>query len=181
MTRQRHADTSFAQTNTKHKQITNSLIKSKRIEDISMPAIAKQNQLYYKRFTNMYRFLLIAAALLTAATAFSPASSSFAIASRTNAGQFNRLLFMVDESSEESSSTATSLEEKMKSWEASEEEIKAATLGGVVPGGGSSEGRTDAFDVGLYIMFPVMVISCLAVSTGELFVYDVQHDQFRFY
>ena len=87
---------------------------------------------------------------------------------------------MADESSEESSSTATSLEEKMKSWEASEEEIKAATLGGVVPGGGSSEGRTDAFDVGLYIMFPVMVISCLAVSTGELFVYDVQHDQFRF-
>ncbi|KAL7515037.1 hypothetical protein ACHAWX_000803 [Stephanocyclus meneghinianus] len=40
----------------------------------------------------------------------------------------------------------------MKSWEASEEEIKAASLGGVVPG------RSDAFDVGLYILFPVMVI-----------------------
>jgi len=59
----------------------------------------------------------------------------------------------------------------MKSWEASEEEIKAATLGGVVPGtsiGGAKEaddaGRTDAFDVGLYIAFPIMVISCLAVS-----------------
>ena len=56
----------------------------------------------------------------------------------------------------------------MKSWEASEEEIKAATLGGVVPGssigGGGDAGRTDAFDVGLYIAFPIMVISCLAVS-----------------
>ena len=47
----------------------------------------------------------------------------------------------------------SSLEEKMKSWEASEDEIKAATLGGVVPG------RSDAFDVGLYIAFPLMVLS----------------------
>ena len=56
----------------------------------------------------------------------------------------------------------------MKSWEASEEEIKAATLGGVVPGssigGVEDAGRTDAFDVGLYIAFPIMIISCLAVS-----------------
>ena len=55
----------------------------------------------------------------------------------------------------------------MKSWEASEDEIKAATLGGVVPGSGSSGdgvGRTDAFDVGLYIAFPIMVLACLAVS-----------------
>ena len=43
----------------------------------------------------------------------------------------------------------------MKSWEASEEEIKAVTLGGVVPG------RSDAFDVGLYIAFPLMVASGL--------------------
>ena len=71
-----------------------------------------------------------------------------------------------DEEASEAAST-TSLEEKMKSWEASEEEIKAATLGGVVPpGGGSGDGvgRTDAFDVGLYIAFPIMVLACLAVS-----------------
>ena len=59
----------------------------------------------------------------------------------------------------------------MKSWEASEEEIKAATLGGVVPGGGSGDGvgRTDAFDVGLYIAFPIMVLACLAVSDIDVF------------
>ena len=81
---------------------------------------------------------------------------------------------MAEDTTDSSSTTTTtvSLEEKMKSWEASEEEIKAATLGGVVPGtsigGGAKEaddaGRTDAFDVGLYIAFPIMVISCLAVS-----------------
>jgi hypothetical protein len=62
-----------------------------------------------------------------------------------------------DEASEAESPSATSesLEQKMKSWEASEEEIKAATLGGVVPG------RSDAFDVGLYIAFPLMVLSGL--------------------
>ena len=51
--------------------------------------------------------------------------------------------------------TKLSLEEKMKNWEASDEEIKAATLGGVVPE------RADGFDVGLYIAFPFMVIGCL--------------------
>lgn len=53
--------------------------------------------------------------------------------------------------------TKLSLEDKMKSWEASEEEIRAASLGGVVPSGNSGE-RTDAFDVGLYILFPIMII-----------------------
>jgi hypothetical protein len=81
------------------------------------------------------------------------------------------------------SSSSVSLAEKMKSWEATDEEIRAATLGGVVPGlsapglkgfdgnfgnndrGGAPGGsRTDAFDVGLYIAFPIMVLSCLAVS-----------------
>lgn len=51
--------------------------------------------------------------------------------------------------------TKISLEEKMAGWEASEEEIKAATLGGVVPE------RTDSFDVGLYVAFPFMIIGCL--------------------
>lgn len=45
----------------------------------------------------------------------------------------------------------------MKSWEASEDEIKAASLGGVIPKGRGEE-RSDAFDVGLYILFPIMVI-----------------------
>ncbi|EJK75891.1 hypothetical protein THAOC_02371 [Thalassiosira oceanica] len=63
--------------------------------------------------------------------------------------------------------TTMSLEDKMKSWEASEEEIRAASLGGVVPGGGG-EPRTDAFDIGLYIAFPIMVIGCLALVCAGL-------------
>lgn len=51
--------------------------------------------------------------------------------------------------------TRLSLEEKMANWEATEEEIKAATLGGVVPE------RSDSFDVGLYVAFPFMVAGCL--------------------
>ncbi len=43
----------------------------------------------------------------------------------------------------------------MKGWEATEEEVKAKTLGGIVPG------RSDAFDVGLYIAFPILIISSL--------------------
>jgi hypothetical protein len=95
---------------------------------------------------------------------------------------------VVVEQQSSSSSSAVSLAEKMKSWEATEDEIRSATLGGIVPGGlsapgikgfdgkfgdrNSSEGgggvtttgagRTDAFDVGLYIAFPIMVLSCLA-------------------
>ena len=92
-----------------------------------------------------------------------------------------------DSSGLPSSSSAVSLAEKMKSWEATEDEIRSATLGGIVPGGVSAPGikgfdgkfgdrissegvttttgaggRTDAFDVGLYIAFPIMVLSCLA-------------------
>lgn len=55
-----------------------------------------------------------------------------------------------------SSGTKQSLEEKMAKWEASEEEIKAASLGGVVP-----QQRSDSFDVGLYVAFPFMIIGCL--------------------
>jgi len=62
--------------------------------------------------------------------------------------------------------TKLSLEEKMKNWEASEEEIKSATLGGVVPG----KNRTDGFDVGLYIAFPFMVVGCLIFLLFPLLV-----------
>lgn len=56
----------------------------------------------------------------------------------------------------------------MKSWEASEEEIKAATLGGVIP-----ENRSDAFDIGLYIAFPIMVIGCLIFAFFPLIVSNI--------
>jgi hypothetical protein len=54
-----------------------------------------------------------------------------------------------------SEASKKSLEDKMKDWEASDEEIKAASLGGVVPG------RTDGFDIGLFIAFPFIVGSAL--------------------
>jgi hypothetical protein len=90
-------------------------------------------------------------------------------------------------SSSSKSSSSASLAEKMKSWEATEDEIRASTLGGVVPGlsapgmkgfdgkfgsdkGTTVGGRTDAFDVGLYIAFPIMVLSCLAVSSVGVWV-----------
>jgi hypothetical protein len=62
-------------------------------------------------------------------------------------------------SSSSSATTKSSLEEKMKGWQATDEEIRAATLGGVVPQ------RSDAFDLGLYIAFPIMV------ATGLLFAF----------
>jgi hypothetical protein len=74
-----------------------------------------------------------------------------------------------EESTTDADSTASaeeptekiSLEDKMKSWEASEEELRAASLGGVIP---QPRDRTDAFDVGLYIAFPIMVITGLAFA-----------------
>lgn len=75
--------------------------------------------------------------------------------------------------SDESTSKPT-LEEKMKSWEASEEEIKAATLGGMVPSGNKE--RTDAFDVGLYIAFPLMVLSGLAFALFPLIMGNIDVD-----
>jgi hypothetical protein len=56
--------------------------------------------------------------------------------------------------------TKLSLEEKMKKWEATEEEIKAATLGGVGIPKANGE-RTGAFDIGLYVAFPFMIIGSL--------------------
>jgi len=47
-----------------------------------------------------------------------------------------------------------SLEEKMLAWEATDEEKRASTLGGIVP-------SSDGFDVGLWIMFPFIVATSL--------------------
>jgi hypothetical protein len=60
------------------------------------------------------------------------------------------------------------LEEKMKGWDATPEEIKAATLGGIVPAK-----RSDAFDVGLYIMFPLLVISSLVFAFFPLIMGNI--------
>jgi hypothetical protein len=57
--------------------------------------------------------------------------------------------------------TKQSLQEKMKTWQASEQEIKAASLGGVIPKQQSTAERSDSFDVGLYVAFPFMIITCL--------------------
>ncbi len=85
---------------------------------------------------------------------------------------------ILNESTEETSEEPAekmSLEEKMKSWEASEEEIRAASLGGIVP---QSRERTGAFDVGLYIAFPIMVLTGLAFAVfpfimGNIDVSDI--------
>jgi hypothetical protein len=97
-------------------------------------------------------FLLLAAVILlqilSGSEAFSPSRPFFSKASTCSTPLYNT-------EEDDVPSKPSSLEEKMSSWEASEDEIKAATLGGVVPG------RNDAFDVGLYIAFPLMVASCL--------------------
>ena len=76
-----------------------------------------------------------------------------------------------DEDEESAGSKLSSLEEKMKGWEATEEEVKAATLGGMVPGN-----RSDAFDVGLYIAFPLMVLSGLAFAVFPLIMGNLDVD-----
>jgi hypothetical protein len=73
---------------------------------------------------------------------------------------------------EESTPTTTikkmTLEEKMKGWEATEAEMKAASLGGVIPS--QNRERTGAFDVVLFIAFPLMVLSGLAFALFPLIV-----------
>mmetsp|Transcript_2856 Transcript_2856/g.7844 ORF Transcript_2856/g.7844 Transcript_2856/m.7844 type:complete len:154 (-) Transcript_2856:122-583(-) len=131
------------------------------------------------RPTNVRSMLLLAAivfaCLASQTESFSSSSSLAHLGQRSiTCATLNRkdsLLIVrdgTDESSVEGStsppakaSESMSLEEKMKSWEASEEEIRAASLGGVVP---QSRDRTEAFDVGLYIAFPIMVLTGLAFA-----------------
>ena len=82
----------------------------------------------------------------------------------------NRIVFMSSEDGEEEPSAKESLEEKMKKWEATEEEQKAATLGGGVPG------RSDSFDLVLYILFPFMVLSGLAFAFFPLIMDKIDVD-----
>uniref|UniRef100_A0A6U5IPN5 Transmembrane protein n=1 Tax=Corethron hystrix TaxID=216773 RepID=A0A6U5IPN5_9STRA len=53
-----------------------------------------------------------------------------------------------------------SLEEKMLEWEATDEELRAASLGGMMPRPAKSQ-ATDGFDIGLWIMFPFIVVTSL--------------------
>ena len=62
------------------------------------------------------------------------------------------------------------LEEKMASWEATEEEQQSATLGGFLSGMTPGKSKTDGFDVGLYIAFPIMVVTGLVFALFPLLV-----------
>ena len=105
--------------------------------------------------------LLTALCLPQSSTAFQVAvHHAPSVSTRATLGTRPTRLFAesADESADEPSSpeTKVSLEEKMKSWEASEEEIRDASLMGVVPGQ-----KTDGFDIGLYVAFPFMIIGSL--------------------
>eukprot|EP00529_Nitzschia_sp_RCC80_P036283 CAMPEP_0113466590 /NCGR_PEP_ID=MMETSP0014_2-20120614/14354_1 /TAXON_ID=2857 /ORGANISM="Nitzschia sp." /LENGTH=164 /DNA_ID=CAMNT_0000358825 /DNA_START=173 /DNA_END=667 /DNA_ORIENTATION=+ /assembly_acc=CAM_ASM_000159 len=120
---------------------------------------------------------------LTTVEAFSTSCATTRISTSTTFSKNTGMLttgfrrFMSSSSSDDEDpdtpTTKLSLEEKMAQWEATDEEKKAATLGGLIPepvgGSGKSSGpeepgsveRSDAFDVGLYIAFPIMVLSGL--------------------
>jgi len=117
---------------------------------------------------------------LTTVEAFSPSCATSRISTSTTLSQNTgmsttgfRRMASDDQDPDDAPTTKLSLEEKMAQWEATDEEKKAATLGGLIPepvgGSGKSSGpeepgsveRSDAFDVGLYIAFPIMVLSGL--------------------
>lgn len=86
------------------------------------------------------------------------------------------VLWNTESETEEGEKPKMSLEEKMKSWEASEEELKAASLGGVIPKSMVGKERTGAFDVGLYIAFPIMVITGLIFALFPLIMGSIDVD-----
>lgn len=112
--------------------------------------------------TTLFLAAIVLACMSFQIEAFAPPSSSIV-------GGFSpRSTVVIRESSDETTESSgeegpekVSLEEKMKSWEASEEEIRAASLGGVIP---QPRERTEAFDIGLYIAFPIMVLTGLAFA-----------------
>lgn len=58
-----------------------------------------------------------------------------------------------ESTSSKDSATKKSLEEKMKDWESTEEEIKEKSLGGLYVGR-----KSDGFDIGIALAFPVIVL-----------------------
>jgi hypothetical protein len=118
---------------------------------------------------NMKAFILIEVTLLLACNAFSPSFNQRIARSQVATRQPSTILRESSENNDnegKKASTKISLEEKMRGWEATEEEVKAASLGGIVPG----RERTDAFDVGLYIAFPIMVVASLLVAFFPLII-----------
>mmetsp|Transcript_13363 Transcript_13363/g.33629 ORF Transcript_13363/g.33629 Transcript_13363/m.33629 type:complete len:144 (+) Transcript_13363:166-597(+) len=124
---------------------------------------------------------LILASVVLACLSIGTDSFSTTSLARTTLPTKSSLVILRSEEEETTEPAAAaekmSLEEKMKSWEASEEEIRAASLGGVVPQPRDAE-RTDAFDVGLYIAFPIMVLTGLAFAVfpfimGNIDVSDI--------
>ena len=117
---------------------------------------------------NSLLLLAIVATLASPAVAFSPSrgvASKLPTSTTSSAGPASSkydIMRLLAESEEGEGDTSDapklSLEEKMKSWEASEEEIKAASLGGITAG---SKSGTDGFDVGLWVMFPFIVATSL--------------------
>ena len=104
----------------------------------------------------VYRLPTILVALVVALTG--RVASSFVIAPRITPSTSRRLHLTPQRStggdSEESEVIRSSLEEKMAGWDATEEEIRKASLGGMVP---QKKEGTDSFDIGLWIMFPFIV------------------------
>lgn len=120
------------------------------------------------RQQNFILFLIIAIQFISLNHAFSVTKSVLAPPKISTQRLFDSASDEpADESTPHDAVASESLESKMKSWEASEEEIKAATLGGVVPG------RGDAFDIGLYIAFPLMVLSGLAFAFFPLIMGNI--------
>jgi hypothetical protein len=70
-------------------------------------------------------------------------------------------------------SAVESLERKMSRWEATDEEVKAATLGGITPGGLGGKQRNDGFDIGLYIAFPFMILGSLLFAFFPLIMDNI--------
>jgi hypothetical protein len=128
--------------------------------------------------SNKKAFILIAATLLLTCDAFSPLLNRKNARSQVLSFAARQQITILRQSSENNDNeeegkaiTKKTLEEKMKGWEATEEEQKAATLGGVIPGGDRE--RTDAFDVGLYIAFPLMIGTLLLFAIFPLIMGNI--------
>ena len=75
------------------------------------------------------------------------------------------------ESTDKKDELKSKLEKKMAAWEATEEELRAASLGGVIP-----TPRIDGFDIGLWILFPLMVGTAGLLLLLPLFIDKIDID-----
>ena len=92
--------------------------------------------------------LLVILVLLSRTAAFTLPTTRRLPSSRS------RIVNFAESEDNEQEDAASSLQSKMNSWEATEEEKNAATLGGLTPG------NMDGFDLGLAIAFPFIVGTC---------------------